>query len=46
MATLQIGEMTILQAVEDATGWRPEMDAAQTTTGAAGQRLTCQWSPR
>ena len=32
--TLQIGEMTILQAVEDATGWRPTMDAAVTTTGA------------
>lgn len=31
---LQIGEMTILQALEDGTGWRPEMDAAQTTTGA------------
>lgn len=32
--TLQIGEMTVLAAIEDATGWRPEMDAAQTTTGA------------
>lgn len=32
--TLQIGEMTILQAIEDGTGWRPEMDAAETTTGA------------
>ena len=32
--TLQIGEMTILQAVEDGTGWRPEMDAATTSTGA------------
>lgn len=32
--TLKIGEMTILQALEDGTGWRPEMDAAQTTTGA------------
>jgi hypothetical protein len=32
--TLQIGEMTILQALEDGTGWRPEMDAAETTTGA------------
>ena len=32
--TLQIGEMTILQAIEDATGWRPTMDAAATTTGA------------
>jgi hypothetical protein len=31
---LQIGEMTILQAVEDGTGWRPSMDAAKTTTGA------------
>ena len=31
---LQIGEMTILQALEDGTGWRPAMDAAQTTTGA------------
>ncbi len=32
--TLQIGEMTILQAIQDGTGWRPEMAAAQTTTGA------------
>lgn len=32
--TLQIGEMTILQALEDGTGWRPDMDAATTTTGA------------
>jgi hypothetical protein len=32
--TLQIGEMTILQAIEDATGWRPQMDAAETATGA------------
>lgn len=32
--TLQIGEMTILQALEDGTGWRPAMDAARTTTGA------------
>lgn len=32
--TLQIGEMTVLQAIEDATGWRPAMDAAETTTGA------------
>jgi hypothetical protein len=32
--TLQIGEMTILQALEDGTGWRPAMGAAQTTTGA------------
>lgn len=32
--TLQIGEMTILQVLEDGTGWRPAMDAAQTTTGA------------
>lgn len=31
---LQIGEMTIIEAFEDGTGWRPEMDAAQTTTGA------------
>lgn len=31
---LQIGEMTVLQAIEDGTGWRPEMDAAETTTGA------------
>ena len=26
--------MTILQAIEDGTGWRPEMDAATTNTGA------------
>lgn len=32
--TLQVGEMTILQAIEDGTGWRPEMEAAATTTGA------------
>jgi uncharacterized protein YraI len=32
--TLQIGEMTVLQAIEDATGWRPAMSAAETTTGA------------
>jgi uncharacterized protein YraI len=32
--TLQIGEMTVLQAIEDATGWRPAMAAAETTTGA------------
>jgi len=32
--TLQIGEMTILQALEDGTGWRPDMDAAVTSTGA------------
>jgi uncharacterized protein YraI len=31
---LQIGEMTILQAVEDGTGWRPAMNAAKTSTGA------------
>lgn len=31
---LQIGEMTILSAIEDGTGWRPEMDAAVTSTGA------------
>jgi uncharacterized protein YraI len=31
---LQIGEMTILQALEDGTGWRPAMDAAVTSTGA------------
>ena len=35
--TLQIGEMTILQAIEDGTGWRPEMRAAETTTGAKGR---------
>lgn len=34
MSALQIGEMTILQAVEDGTGWRPAMDAAVTATGA------------
>lgn len=32
--TLQIGDMTVLQAIEDGTGWRPAMDAAETTTGA------------
>jgi len=32
--TLQIGEMTVLQAIEDGTGWRPDMDAALTTSGA------------
>lgn len=31
---IQIGEMTILQAIEDGTGWRPAMDTAETTTGA------------
>lgn len=36
--TLKIGGMVVIQAAEDATGWRPEelpeMDAAKTTTGA------------
>jgi hypothetical protein len=32
--TLQIGEMTVLQAIQDGTGWRPTMDAATMTTGA------------
>ena len=32
--TLQIGEMTILKALEDGTGWRPAMDAAVTSKGA------------
>lgn len=31
---LEIGEMTVLQAIEDGTGWRPVMDAAETATGA------------
>jgi hypothetical protein len=34
---LQIGEMTIIEAFEDGTGWRPAMDAAQTITGANGR---------
>ncbi len=32
--TLTIGAMTILQAVEDQTGWRPAMDGRVTSTGA------------
>lgn len=35
--TLQIGEMTIIEAFEDGLGWRPQMDAAETTTGANGR---------
>lgn len=31
---LQIGEMTIIEAFEDSTGWRPALDAVQATTGA------------
>ena len=34
LMALQIGEMTVLQAIEDGTGWRPEMSASETTTGA------------
>lgn len=30
---LEIGEMTVLQAIEDGTGWRPAMDAAVSTSG-------------
>ena len=32
--TLQIGEMTVLQAIQDGTGWRPTMDAATATSNA------------